>query len=140
VKLMTWLPGDQAFRRAFYTVGACGGALTAGAAILRDGSTAVSVVTGAAIGLSNLYVLAKIVAAVAVPHRDARENGAFVWGVIALGKLMILCGIMWLLMTRRLVDPIPLVLGYGSLPMGIAIGGVVSDKTDPGPPREPPPT
>ena len=31
--------------------------------------------------------------------------------------------------TRHLVDPMELVVGYGSLPIGIAIGAVVSDKT-----------
>ena len=47
---------------------------------------------------------------------------------------MILCTGMWLLMTRHLVAPIELFVGYASLPIGIAIGAVVSDKTDPEPP------
>jgi hypothetical protein len=33
-------------------------------------------------------------------------------------------------MTSHLVDPIGLVVGWGSLPVGIAVGSLVSDKTE----------
>lgn len=137
MNVKTLLGGDRAFRRAFLAVALCGAALSFGSAVLRGPAVAGSVLAGALIGLANLYVLARIVAVIAVPHSDARANAAFAWGVIAFGKLMVLCGGMWFLMTHHLVDPIALVVGYGALPFGIAIGGVVSDKTDPEPPREP---
>ena len=34
-----------------------------------------------------------------------------------------------LLMGANLVDPLPLVVGWGALPIGIALGSLLSDKT-----------
>jgi hypothetical protein len=123
--------GDARLTATFLTVGASGAALVALEAALSGQVAAFSAAMGAVTAISNLYVLSRIVAAVAIPYADARTNAGFVWGVIALGKIMMLFGGLWLLMTRHLVDPIPLVVGYGSLPIGIAIGAVVSDKTGP---------
>jgi hypothetical protein len=123
--------GDARLVTTFVVVGLTGAALTVGAAIGPGEVAAVSVAMGALTALSNLYVLTRIVALVAAPYEDAKTNGAFVWGVIALGKILVLFGGLWFLMTRHMVDPIPLVVGYGSLPIGIAIGAVVSDKTGP---------
>jgi hypothetical protein len=125
--------GDAHLVRTFMTVGASGALLTVAAALASGGVAAFSVAMGALTALSNLFVLSRIVGALAVPYADARTHAAFAWGVIALGKIMLLFGGLWLLMTRHLVDPIPLVVGYGSLPIGIAIGAVVSDKTGPRP-------
>ena len=105
---------------------------TGGTASVSGAMAARSAAVGAVAALANLYVLSWLVGAFAVPHRDAKENACFAWCVIALGKMMVLYGILWLLMTRHLVDPIPLVVGYGSLPIGIAIGAIVSDKTSGG--------
>lgn len=123
--------GDGPLTTAFLAVAASGVALTAGGAVLRGQVGAVSVGMGVLTAVANLYVLSRIVAALAIPHVDAAKNAAFAWGVIALGKIMVLFGGIWLLMAHRLVDPIPLLVGYGSLPIGIAIGAVVSDKTGP---------
>jgi uncharacterized membrane protein len=37
----------------------------------------------------------------------------------------------WLLMRYGLVSPVPLLVGFGALPIGIAIGSVVSDRGAP---------
>ena len=125
--------GDARLKTTFLVVAVTGGLLTLGGAFYGGMVPASSAAIGAMAALSNLYVLTKIVGAVAVPHEDARANAGFAWGVIALGKIMLLFGGLWVLMTRHLVDPIPLVVGYGSLPIGIAIGAIVSDKTGPHP-------
>jgi hypothetical protein len=135
-----WLGGDRAFRTVFATVGVTGVALAAGDLAWRGESGAASVLVGAGVALANLYILRRILSVVLVPHSDASTHGAAAWGVISIGKLMILCGAMWALMTRHLVAPIDLFVGYGSLPIGIALGSIVSDKTDPETPPEPPPT
>jgi hypothetical protein len=87
---------------------------------------ALSVGTGAAIAASNLYVLSRIVGAMV-----KGGAGAGAWGVIAFVKMLGLFGGIWLLMTKGLVDPMGLLVGYGSLPIGIAIGSLVSDKVSP---------
>jgi hypothetical protein len=88
---------------------------------------ALSVGAGAAIAGSNLYVLSKIVGAM-MSGAD-RGAGAGTWGVLAMVKMVVLFGGIWIVMTKGLVDPMGLVVGYGSLPIGIAIGSIVSDKT-----------
>jgi hypothetical protein len=100
------------------------------AAFVWGARPAVSVCAGAAIAASNLYILSKIVAAM-IGGGD-RRGGAGIWGVFAMLKMVILFGGIWIVMTKGLVDPMALVVGYGSLPIGIAIGSIVSDKSGEG--------
>jgi hypothetical protein len=119
---------------------------TLGAAIVGDGWTALSVAIGAAIAGANLFVLAQIVASMVAAtaaaegvdgasddkdgsSTDGKGGTAGVWGIFAVVKMLVLFTGTWLLMTKGIVAPIPLVVGYGSLPIGIAIGSLVSDKT-----------
>jgi hypothetical protein len=105
------------------------GALMAVAAFFEWGArSAVSVEIGAAVAASNLYVLSRIAHAMIVAGQGG--GGAAAWGILALGKMLLLFGGIWWVMARGLVDPLGLVVGYGSLPIGIAIGSIVSDKTD----------
>jgi hypothetical protein len=53
-------------------------------------------------------------------HADAGRRGGLAWGIFAVLKILFLFGGVWILFTRGLVDPIPLVVGYGVLPLGIA--------------------
>ncbi len=47
-------------------------------------------------------------------------------------KMLGLVGGVWLLMRHGVVSPIPMVVGFGSLPIGIVIGSLVSDRSAPG--------
>ena len=58
-------------------------------------------------------------------HRGAGRRGGAAWGVFALLKIFLLFGGIWILLTKKLVDPIPLVVGYGVLPLGIAASALV---------------
>ncbi|HSO38534.1 MAG TPA: hypothetical protein VLT33_38660 [Labilithrix sp.] len=59
-------------------------------------------------------------------HAAEGKRGGAAWGLFALLKMVLLFGGIWLLLTRGLVDPIPLVVGYGVLPLAIAVSGVVT--------------
>jgi hypothetical protein len=59
-------------------------------------------------------------------HREAGRRGGVAWGLFAVFKIFILFGGIWILLTRDLVDPIPLVVGYGVLPLGIAASSLWS--------------
>ena len=123
------LARDPRLVAAMVAVALSGGLMAVTAALEWGPRMAVSVGTGASIAASNLYVLTRIVHAMVGDARDAGAGAsAGAWGVIALGKMLILFGGIWFLMTRGLVDPIGLLVGYGSLPIGIAIGSIVSDK------------
>jgi len=112
-----------------------GAILSVAAASLYDGKTAMSVALGAAIAVANLLTMRAIVRAILQSpeddekkderdHKDAGRRGGAAWGVFAVLKLFILFGGIWLLLTKGLVAPIPLVVGYGVLPLGIAAAGV----------------
>lgn len=123
--------GDERLRRTFLAVLAVAVVFTASAALEYGRDSAFSVAVGAVFALANLYVLSQIVLTLAVPTGESPASAGFSWAVITVGKIMVLFGGLWALMTWRVVSPIPLVAGYGSLPIGIAFGAVVSDKTGP---------
>ena len=59
-------------------------------------------------------------------HAAEGKRGGAAWGAFAVVKIAILFGSIWILLTRGLVDPIPLVVGYGVLPLGITVGGLLT--------------
>jgi hypothetical protein len=115
---------------------------TLGALGTHGGKAAMSVALGAAIAVANLLTMRAIVRAlVRAPegekgeeeapgddekkdHRAAGKRGGAAWGVFALLKLFALFGGIWFLLTSGVVAPIPLVVGYGVLPLGIAAAGL----------------
>lgn len=58
--------------------------------------------------------------AAAVDHAAEGKRGGAAWGAFGLAKIVFLFGGIYLLLTRGMVDPMPLVVGYGVLPLGIA--------------------
>jgi hypothetical protein len=76
-----------------------------------------------------------------VDHRAEGRRGGAAWGGFALFKIIVLFGGIRVLLTRGWVDPIPLVVGYGVLPLGIAASSVLSSlaprKTGRRAPRKP---
>lgn len=53
-------------------------------------------------------------------HAREGKRGGAAWGAFAVVKIILLFGGIWILLTKGLVDPMPLVVGYGVLPLGIA--------------------
>lgn len=60
----------------------------------------------------------------AADHAAEGRRGGAAWGAFALVKILLLFGGIWVLLTRGLVDPIPLAVGYGVLPLGITVSGL----------------
>jgi hypothetical protein len=88
-----------------------------------------SVAVGGAVGTVNLWVLARIIGAFLPIHSPAVGTFTFL-------KMLGLFGLVWLLMAMGVVDPLPVVVGLGALPIGIAIGTLVSDRTAPKDPTD----
>ena len=115
-------------------VGLCGAALSVGAFVSFGRGTSVSVATGAAIATANLLALAYTVSALLPESRSGTQPGSqeqptpFGWVLVGLLKMFGLVVVVWLLMRHGLVSPVPLLVGFGALPIGIAIGSVVSDR------------
>src|SRR5580693_5816955 len=122
-------PLDARLRTSLLSVGATGAtmALAAGAVFgLRSG---VSVALGAALAAANLWVLAHVVAAL-LPDSGAgaQAQSRAAWGLVALIKMVGVLAVAWLLMRSGLVSPMGLLVGLAGLPIGIAIGSLVSDR------------
>ena len=74
-----------------------------------------------------------------VDHAAEGKRGAAAWGLFGVLKLVVLFGGIYVLLTKGLVDPMPLVVGYGVLPLGIAasslFAGLAPRGRRPGRPR-----
>jgi hypothetical protein len=123
---------------ALVAVGAFGAMFAIGAGIGWGARAGLSVLTGAAVAVANLYGLARILGAL-VGARSESQATSGIWGILALVKVFVLFGGVWLLMSADLVDPLPLVVGWGALPIGIALGSILSDKTARSHAKEAPP-
>jgi len=93
------------------------------------------------VAAGNLWVMAKVVTSLllaepppgaptgqapAAPQAPGHRRAA--WGLVAALKMLALLSIVWLLMRHALVAPLPMLVGLLSLPFGIAIGSLVSDR------------
>jgi ATP synthase I chain len=129
-------PLDATLRTTLRAVAACGAALALGSLVLLGPSAALSAAIGAALAAGNLWALARIVVAFVpspapsqAPARDgSRPRGAGAWTLVALVKMLALFSVVWLLMRYRAVSPLSMLLGFAALPLGIAIGSIVSDR------------
>jgi hypothetical protein len=121
--------------------GILGAILGLGALGLYGPRAAVSVFLGAAIAVANLLTMRAIIRSLLVvpdepdepdeskdprEHKSAGRRGGIAWGVFAVLKILILFGGIWILLTRQLVDPMALAVGYGVLPLGIALASLWS--------------
>ena len=131
-------PENDSALAAAKAAGLLGAILTLGALGLYGPRAAASVFLGAAIAVANLLTMRAIIRALLVvpeepdaaesdasrptskEHKDAGRRGGVAWGIFAVLKILILFGGIWILLTRQLVDPMALAVGYGVLPLGIA--------------------
>lgn len=123
-----------------------GALLALGAFGLYGTRTAYSVSIGAAIAVTNLLVMRAIIRGLipAPEPEDAPRDGwgeetgdagdaappttweraQVGWVIVACVKLLVLIGGLWFLLRRELVDPMPLIIGYSVLPLGITAGAM----------------
>jgi hypothetical protein len=128
---------DARMRTSIAAVAIAGGALTALALVAFGPGAALSVAVGGAIATGNLWALARIIAALLPGDTGgAQAQSRAGWALLAVLKLFGLVAVVWLLMRHGVVSPLPMLVGFGALPIGIAIGSLVSDRSarqDPGP-------
>jgi hypothetical protein len=127
---------DARMRGCLWGVAITGAVLSVGGFAVFGLWSGFSVAVGAAIATANLWVLARIVGAL-LPSDAAGANAQSraEWALVAMLKMVGLIGGMWLLIRHGVVSPLGMAAGFGALPIGIAIGGLVSDRDAPGPPE-----
>jgi len=123
---------DARLRTSIRAVAIAGAALALFALAFAGVGAAVSVATGAALAAGNLWLLARIVTALLPDDRAGAEAQSRAgWALVAVLKMLGLLALAWLLMRHGVVSPLPMLIGFGALPIGIAIGSLVSDRTPP---------
>jgi hypothetical protein len=119
-------------RAALVAVAVTGAVEAVCAAAFFDLWAALSVALGAALAVGNLWALARIIVAL-LPDDSAtaQAQGRAGWAILAAVKMVGLLGVSWLLMRHGVVSPLAMLIGFLSLPIGIAIGSLVSDRSAP---------
>jgi hypothetical protein len=107
-----------------------GGVLALAVLAFFGARAGLSAALGAGLAAVNLWAWARIVLAL-LPDDAARANAQSpaAWVLVAGLKVLAWGAIAWLLMRHGLISVAPLLVGLLSLPIGIAIGSLVSDRS-----------
>jgi len=120
---------DPLLSRAYRVVLIVGAVLVVAALAFMGWRTALGVFAGAAIAWVNLWVLARAV--------QSLLGGAQVrWAALAFLKFLALLGISFALVQSGAIEPLPLAVGFGALPLGISIAGTLLVPADPSPRKD----
>jgi hypothetical protein len=101
-------------RAAIYCVGGFAVIFGVIAVAVVDVRTGVGVSVGGAIATLNLFVFARVGQAFVT-----RGGNTALWAMVALVKLVLLFGGVWILLKNELVSGLSLAAGYAALPAGI---------------------
>jgi len=108
---------DASLSAAYVAVAVSGAVLLIGAAALFGARHAAAVALGVVLALSNLWVLERLVRVYLSSERGR-------WAIVALVKAAVLLGMVALLVKAGTVEVLPLVAGFGALPLGVTIAGL----------------
>ncbi len=118
---------DRTLQAAVRTVAATAGVATVVSVLVANLRFGLGVLAGGAIAVANLIVLARIVQAFL-----GKKGNTAPWAIIAVLKLFLLLGGVWLILRSEVVSGLALVIGYMSLPVGAVIASLFGPK----PPEE----
>ncbi len=129
---------DARMRASLVGVAVSGAVLGVLAAVFAGAAASWSVVAGAGLATANLWALARVVVALlpAEPEDENRDGAAGqpdprearAWASVAMLKTVGLLLVAWGILRYRVAAPLPLLVGFGALPIGIAIAALVSDR------------
>jgi len=111
---------SPSLRPALVTVSSLGCLAIVAAFVLGGKQPATGVAAGAGLAVANLWAFGRLGSGLL----SAKGSKAR-WIALALGKLLVLFGLVVLLLVGGIVDPIPLALGYMAMPAGITLSYAV---------------
>lgn len=88
----------------------------------------VGVLAGAGLGAANLWLISKIVRALVGSSSPGSAAG---WPLVAVPKLCLLAGAVWLVLRGGFVSALPFVVGVGAVPLGIVAAQLFSTSEVP---------
>lgn len=110
-------------RAAIVTVFVCGLCLGVAGFAVAGVRAGLGVVLGGLIATANLWVFARVGHAFV-----AREGHAAPWAVLALLKMALLFGGVWLILKAEVVPVLSLLAGYTALPVGITVASLFGPR------------
>jgi hypothetical protein len=119
---------DRTLSAAVRTVAITAAVFTLGSMPFGGFRFGMGVLAGGLIAVANLVVLARIVQAFL-----GKKGNTAPWAIIAVLKLVLLLGGVWMILKSEVVSGLPLVIGYMSLP----VGAVMASLFGPKPPADP---
>ncbi len=119
---------DRTLSAAVRTVALTGVVLALGGAVLGNLRFGAGVLMGGAIAVVNLIVLARIVQAFL-----GKKGNTAPWAIIAVLKLAMLLGGVYLLLKSEVVPVLSLAVGYTALPLGAVVASLFGPKPPEGP-------
>jgi hypothetical protein len=122
---------DPMLHAAVRYVAGCGVALAVVALAAFDVRTAAGVLAGGLLATANLAVFVRVGEAFLT-----RRGNTAPWGVVAVMKLLLLFGAVWLLLRNGAVPGLALAAGYASLPLGITICSLFGPRPPDDDPRD----
>jgi lipopolysaccharide export LptBFGC system permease protein LptF len=117
---------DQALRTVVKTVAVTALVLTAFAFAFADARAAMGVFVGGALATANLVLFIRLGQAFL-----SQKGASAPWAILGFLKLIALFACVYLILKRGDVSALALVVGYGSLPIGIAVSSLFSSKDSP---------
>jgi len=109
---------DAGLTRSFWAVGAFGVFLSlASIAVVDQWRDTWSVAAGASIALSNFWMTAYLVRGFVEP-----AGVRLPWALVATVKMLFVLGGVYVLLQREVLNLLPMVVGFGALPLGIVFG------------------
>lgn len=114
---------DAGMRAALYGVIGSAIVLSLGALGLFGARSALGVAIGGAIAPLNLWVFAQVGDAFL-----SRRGKTAPWAAIAMVKLVLLLGGVWLILRSGIASGLQIIVGYASLPIGVTIGSLFGPK------------
>jgi len=117
---------DPALRTAVKTVAGSAIVLAVAALALTDARTAIGVFLGGALATANLVLFIRLGEAF-LSQTGARAP----WALLGFLKLLALFACVFLILRRGDISALALVVGYGSLPIGITVSSLFSPKDRP---------
>lgn len=117
---------DRTFEVTLRAVSVTALALSVGAFVRSGGGAAASTLVGGAVAVANLMAMRQILGGVIDSTTEGDLNKGRRWGTLAVLKLFGLFAVVAIVLIRRWAAPLPFVVGYVSLPVGIAVGALLT--------------
>jgi hypothetical protein len=121
---------DRSFQVTVRAVAAVALMFAVGAFVRFGRDPGLSTLMGGAVAVMNLVAMRRVLGNIIAGAAEGDLNRGRGWATLAVLKQFILLVGVALLLIRGIADPIPFLVGYLALPVGIVVGALISRESD----------